>query len=152
MLDWRNWRRRIYMPAAAAIEIDGGRPYDLRHSFASLLIHENRLSIIEIAAQLGHNPNVCLSTYAHVMADLDDARGVSAEDQIRAARAARDPKNSATAPDFCGPNAAHERRSAATATPNNDETPDDIGGFNEALCRTRTGDPFLTMEVLYQLS
>jgi hypothetical protein len=22
----------------------------------------------------------------------------------------------------------------------------------EALCRTRTGDPFLTMEVLYQLS
>jgi hypothetical protein len=24
--------------------------------------------------------------------------------------------------------------------------------FTEALCRTRTGDPFLTMEVLYQLS
>jgi hypothetical protein len=24
--------------------------------------------------------------------------------------------------------------------------------FQEALCRTRTGDPFLTMEVLYQLS
>ena len=26
------------------------------------------------------------------------------------------------------------------------------GTFNRALCRTRTGDPFLTMEVLYQLS
>ena len=26
------------------------------------------------------------------------------------------------------------------------------GGFSRALCRTRTGDPFLTMEVLYQLS
>ena len=26
------------------------------------------------------------------------------------------------------------------------------GGFARALCRTRTGDPFLTMEVLYQLS
>ena len=26
------------------------------------------------------------------------------------------------------------------------------GGFPRALCRTRTGDPFLTMEVLYQLS
>jgi hypothetical protein len=25
-------------------------------------------------------------------------------------------------------------------------------GFVRALCRTRTGDPFLTMEVLYQLS
>ena len=24
--------------------------------------------------------------------------------------------------------------------------------YSEALCRTRTGDPFLTMEVLYQLS
>jgi len=23
---------------------------------------------------------------------------------------------------------------------------------SQALCRTRTGDPFLTMEVLYQLS
>jgi hypothetical protein len=26
------------------------------------------------------------------------------------------------------------------------------GAFLEALCRTRTDDPFLTMEVLYQLS
>src|SRR4051812_26868089 len=26
------------------------------------------------------------------------------------------------------------------------------GTFTRALCRTRTGDPFLTMEVLYQLS
>jgi hypothetical protein len=26
------------------------------------------------------------------------------------------------------------------------------GAVLEALCRTRTGDPFLTMEVLYQLS
>lgn len=26
------------------------------------------------------------------------------------------------------------------------------GPLREALCRTRTGDPFLTMEVLYQLS
>ncbi len=25
-------------------------------------------------------------------------------------------------------------------------------GLREALCRTRTDDPFLTMEVLYQLS
>ena len=25
-------------------------------------------------------------------------------------------------------------------------------GYNEALFRTRTGDPLLTMEVLYQLS
>ena len=60
-------------------------PYDLRHAFASLL-DEGRFSIVEIAAQLGHNPNVCLSTYAHVMTELGDTRGVSAEEEIRAAR------------------------------------------------------------------
>ena len=27
-----------------------------------------------------------------------------------------------------------------------------LGTVDKALCRTRTGDPFLTMEVLYQLS
>jgi hypothetical protein len=27
-----------------------------------------------------------------------------------------------------------------------------LRGFFRALCRTRTDDPFLTMEVLYQLS
>ena len=38
--DWRNWRKRIYRPAAEAVGLDGARPYDLRHAFASLLIHE----------------------------------------------------------------------------------------------------------------
>jgi integrase len=41
------------------------RPYDLRHAFASLLIHEGRLSIVEIAAQLGHNPTRCAWTRTH---------------------------------------------------------------------------------------
>ena len=69
--DWRNWRKRIYRPVAESVGIDGARPYDLRHAFASLLIHEGRLSVVEIAAQLGHNPTVCLDTYAHVMAEQD---------------------------------------------------------------------------------
>ena len=34
--DWRNWRKRLYAPAAAAAGVQGARPYDLRHSFASL--------------------------------------------------------------------------------------------------------------------
>jgi hypothetical protein len=42
--------------------------------------------------------------------------------------------------------AARQRRGALT------EKPAICGGFLRALCRTRTGDPFLTMEVLYQLS
>ena len=52
--DWRNCRKRSYKPAAEAVGINGARPYDLRHAFASLLIDEGRLSVVEIAAQLGH--------------------------------------------------------------------------------------------------
>ena len=38
-----------------------GRPYDLRHSFASLLLHEGR-SVIYVARQLGHGAQLTLST------------------------------------------------------------------------------------------
>jgi integrase len=85
--DWRNWRRRSFPRAAGAAGVGDPRPYDLRHSFASLLIHEGRHSIVEIAAQLGHNPTTCLSTYAHVIAELQEAPRVPAEQQIRLARA-----------------------------------------------------------------
>ena len=84
--DWRNWRKRAYKPVAEAVGLPGARPYDLRHAFASLLIHEGRLSVVEIAAQLGHNPTVCLDTYAHVMAEERDGDHVSAEEQILLAR------------------------------------------------------------------
>ena len=67
--DWRNWRRRVFRPAASRAGLVGARPYDLRHAFASLLIAEGRLSIVEIAAQLGHNPTVCLDIYGHEMAE-----------------------------------------------------------------------------------
>ena len=86
--DWRNWRKRSYKPVAEAVGIEGARPYDLRHAFASLLIHEGRLSVVDIAAQLGHNPTVCLDTYAHVMAEERDGEHLSAEVQIMQARAA----------------------------------------------------------------
>jgi integrase len=85
--DWRNWRKRIYAPAAASAGVRGARPYDLRHSFASSLIHEGRLSIVDIAAQMGHRPTVCLDTYAHVLAEQRGAPSVSAEERILAARA-----------------------------------------------------------------
>src|SRR3954449_7505087 len=85
--DWRNWRKRSYKPLAEAVGINGARPYDLRHAFASLLIYEGRLSVVDIAAQLGHNPTVCLDTYAHVMAEQRGAKAVSAEAEIAAARA-----------------------------------------------------------------
>jgi integrase len=36
----RNWRRKVFVPAAKAAGIKTRRPYDLRHSFASLLFQE----------------------------------------------------------------------------------------------------------------
>ena len=48
--DWKNWRTRTFDPATKAIGLDGVRPYDLRHAFCSLLIHEG-MSVIEVAEQ-----------------------------------------------------------------------------------------------------
>ena len=81
---YRNWRRRSY--AAAAAEL-AGPPYDLRHAFASLLLHEGR-SVVEVAAQLGHSPSVCLDTYGHVMAELAGARRVKAATAVEQSRKA----------------------------------------------------------------
>lgn len=96
--DYRNWRRRHFRPAAAAAGLaspgpwdaehryDGPRPYDLRHSFASLLIHEGSLSVAEIAAQMGHSTETLLSTYTHVFSELRGQKKVSADVQIARAR------------------------------------------------------------------
>jgi integrase len=82
---YRNWRRRIYVPAATAAGVERPRPYDLRHSFVSLLIAEGH-NVVEVARQAGHSPNVALDTYAHVFEDFDPAERVNAADRIRKAR------------------------------------------------------------------
>jgi hypothetical protein len=91
----------VYVPAAAAAGVETPRPYDLRHSFASLLIHEGQHSIVDIAAQLGHDATMTLSTYAHVVAELRDAPKAGADEQISIARRQ-------FGGDSYGPNTAHE--------------------------------------------
>lgn len=103
--DYQNWRRRQFRHAAltaglANAPVDPKRgwtsddpykgpvPYDLRHSFASLLIHAGDLSVVEIAAQLGHSTQTLLSTYAHVLAELRGQPKVPADTQIAKARSA----------------------------------------------------------------
>ena len=61
------------------------RPYDLRHSFVSLLLLEGA-TVVEVARQAGHSPTVTLSTYAHLFEELEGAGRRSAEDEIRRAR------------------------------------------------------------------
>jgi integrase len=86
-VDWRNWRRRIYRPAALRTGLPSARPYDLRHSFVSLLIWEGR-SVAEVAQQAGHSIETCSRDYVHVFKDYDPARRVTAAEQIARARAA----------------------------------------------------------------
>ena len=84
--DWGNWRNRIFGPAARAAGIEKARPYDLRHSFCSLLIHEGA-TVVEVARQLGQSPLMTLNTYGHVFDELQGGERLSAEEQIRRARA-----------------------------------------------------------------
>jgi integrase len=71
----------------ATVGLSGKRstPYALRHSFASLLLHEGR-SVVYVARQLGHDARLTLSTYGHVIDELDDAPNLPAEEAIRMAR------------------------------------------------------------------
>lgn len=82
--DYRNWRRRTFRSAAAAAGLPGIRPYDLRHSFASLLLAAGQ-SVIDVADQLGHAPTLTLDTYGHVMRELEGVRQ-SPDEAIGAAR------------------------------------------------------------------
>ena len=83
----RNWRKRTFADAADAAGVPNARPYDLRHSYVSLLIAQGA-TVVEVARQAGHAPTMTLSTYAHLYDEDDGADHRPADDQIRAARLA----------------------------------------------------------------
>lgn len=87
--DYRNWRRRVFQPAVKAAGLDITRPYDLRHAFASLLIREGRLSLPEIADQMGNSVATLSEVYAHVIADMRGQERIPAETAIQRARKKR---------------------------------------------------------------
>lgn len=104
--DWRDWRLRVWQPACEAIGLarityttivrDGKRklkrtyegpvPYDLRHSFASLLIHQGEHSLVQIAEWMGNSTATLLSHYAHLMADTKSKSILATERAVRASR------------------------------------------------------------------
>lgn len=87
--DWSNWRRRVWRPACEAAGMDPiPRPYDLRHSFASLLLAEGQ-PVLDVAKQLGHAARMTLDVYGHVIdeyAGLPSQLRPIAETEIRTAR------------------------------------------------------------------
>jgi integrase len=85
--DRNNWRRRVWAPACRTVGLDPVPvPYHLRHSFASLLLAEDRQPLY-VAQQLGHTPTVLLNTYAHLLPELAEAERVQPEAEIAKARA-----------------------------------------------------------------
>ena len=81
--DFRNWRKRIFQPAATPLGI--ANPYELRHSYVSLRFAESA-NAAEIAEEVGNSLEVLLSTYTHVIAELRGTSTVSAEALILEAR------------------------------------------------------------------
>jgi integrase len=81
-----KWAQRGFTAAKTAANAEEATPYTLRHSFASLLLHEGR-SVIYVARQLGHGADMTMRVYGHVIEELEDAPRLPAEDAIRAARA-----------------------------------------------------------------
>ena len=51
---YEQWINHVWAPALERAGIAYQRPYDMRHSFTSLLLHEGR-SVIYVARQLGHS-------------------------------------------------------------------------------------------------
>jgi integrase len=83
---WQMWRVDRWAPACRAVGLDPlPRPYDLRHSFASLLLAEGRQPVW-VARQLGHSLSVLLSTYAHLIDEYAELERIDADAEIVAAR------------------------------------------------------------------
>ncbi len=66
-VDLRNWRNRVWKPAAKKAGV-AATPYDLRHTYCSLLAHEGRAAVY-IAAMMGHSTSRTHDRYSHVITD-----------------------------------------------------------------------------------
>jgi hypothetical protein len=134
-----NWRRRVWIPALERADVAYFRSYDLRHTCATLLLYEGR-TLNEVAENLGHSdPGFTARTYAHVMRDATRRRRVPITEAIRKARAAASRR----------PLVDPSRSEPANRPNRSDEKSLQI---EKADARIRTADPFITSEVLYQLS
>ncbi len=111
-----------------------GRPYDLRHSFASLLAHEGR-SLVEVAHELVTRVAVASSTYTHVFAEADALSREPAGLAIERAREALGVRQM-----YVELGLVSTAEASETALE------------EEADARIRTADPFITSEIWLALT
>lgn len=82
-LNWNIWEQRVFRPN---VPDEGVVPYDLRHTFASLALHEGR-SLPWIQKEMGHaSPTTLLDHYAHEYEEAELATRVGMDDAVQAAR------------------------------------------------------------------
>jgi integrase len=85
---YRNWRQRVFAPAAARVGLSDLVPYDLRRTFVSLLLSCGYRRG-EVSDQAGHSLAVMEKHYAVTIAEYRGVPMTDAAEVIREARAAR---------------------------------------------------------------
>jgi integrase len=129
--------RKNFSAALEKAELADFRVYDLRHTFASLLLAQSA-PITYVAAQLGHSkPTTTLQWYAHWIP--------SGHERFVDGIAGPKVQKSGTRTAKRGHQLGTKSKSGAPAVA---EAPDKIGGPS----RTRTLDPLIKSQLLYQLS
>ena len=78
-LDWRLIVRRYFRPLTKAAELSAFRPYDLRHSCATLLLGAGE-NVKVVSERLGHaSASMTLAVYAHVLPDMQQSAALKLE-------------------------------------------------------------------------
>jgi integrase len=81
-MNYSNMMNRHHRPALEKAKLGHVRFHDLRHTFASLLIHQGE-NIKYIQSQLGHSsPTVTLNVYSHLMNPVNQASACRLENTI----------------------------------------------------------------------
>jgi len=82
----RHWRGKLWHPARVAAGLDRMTPYDCRHTFGSLLIHEGR-DILEVQRAMRHaSATTTLRHYAHQFAEWKGRAKVTLLEAVETAR------------------------------------------------------------------
>ena len=136
--------RRVFKTGLKDAKLPAFRLYDLRHTFASLLLAAGA-PITYVSAQLGHvNPSTTLRYYARWIPSKGQ-RWVDLLDRVTAAVVSAAEAVSARLGTRFGTKQGGKAVSGAPSAP---EAPEKFGGPS----RTRTLDPLIKSQLLYQLS
>ena len=60
------WSRRVWRPTVKRVGVDAV-PYEMRHSFARLMLVDERLDVVSAAAAMGHSVRVLSDSYVHLL-------------------------------------------------------------------------------------